>query len=401
MDWRSQKLFPDYEINLGWVEKKMLHVFPENKWASAKFEPVTEAGFMSYLIRIIIEYEITNKNSSKNAPKKIFIKVPNYKGAIVAWESAGVVEDECAAAQGIGTVTLMTETEGRFYSLFKNKNYNLKIPRIFYVNLDTTDNKVQCLIMEEILDVTTVDVVEGLNKTQLYNIVDFIIQLQVLSFIENLDNPGAPPEDWNNLPITFNDYVLNARKRYMREFPKTLGPLIESVYNECFKGIEDTEATKDICLKYKPHMCFINHGDLWTSNILFDPKDRNTIKCVVDWQLAGKTTPFEDLTYILFSCITPELRRECQDDVFKYYYENLKASVESHGKSLPFNYQDLVEVFYEVLPHYVNRNLFAISIWTASPLCKTGKDDEEERIWRLNSRLKAMLEDVKEKNFFK
>ncbi|CEF61005.1 Protein kinase-like domain and Uncharacterised oxidoreductase Dhs-27 family and CHK kinase-like domain-containing protein [Strongyloides ratti] len=400
MEWRLQKLFDWCEIDIGWVEKKMLLKFPENKWLSARLESVIQAGFMSHLIRIVIEYENTQENYKAIAPNTILIKVPNYKNASMALKSAELIEDKYAVSQGIGIIKLLSETEGRFYSLVNDKNHNLKIPKIFYLNLDNSNNEIQCIIMEEVLDVYTIDIVEGLNKTQLYNLVDFIIELHLLSFMENLDNPGSSYEEWNKLPLSFNDYVLNARKRYMNEYPDSLGPLIEKTFNKYLK-VDNIDEIKYKCLEDKPNMCFLSHGDLWTSNILFDAKDKNNLRCVVDWQLALKTSPFEDLTHLLFSCISPELRRECQNDVFKYYYKNLKNSVEKQGKSLSFNYQDLTKMFYEMLPYLVNRNLFAISMWTASSLCKTGKNDEEERIFKLNSRLKALFEDIETNNLMK
>uniref|UniRef100_A0A0N4Z8N8 peptidylprolyl isomerase n=1 Tax=Parastrongyloides trichosuri TaxID=131310 RepID=A0A0N4Z8N8_PARTI len=376
MNWKEQQLFDGCPLTIGWIQEKMEAQFPGNEWESATIESVQDAGFMAYLLRVMIKYKNSIDNITNGPPRNVLIKIPNYKNAAIAWKSAGLIGEKEAEIQGIGTLKLMTRSEGQFYSMMRDyrDKYNFQIPRIFYINIEEENGKVPCIIMEEIFDVYRVDIVKGLNKTQLYNLVDFIIKMHTISFVENLKNPGATYEEWCALPIPFDGYIVNARKRYLKEHPNTIGALAERVYEEYFKGNKECE--------------------IWTSNILFDSNDQNKVKCIIDWQLAEKTNPFVDLAHLLYSCIPVSMRRECQYDVYKYYYENLKKSIESYGKCIPFTYEELVIAFYDILPHIVNRNFFAISMWTGSPICKTGKDDEEERTNELNSRLEAMLEDV-------
>uniref|UniRef100_A0AC35TQ85 CHK domain-containing protein n=1 Tax=Rhabditophanes sp. KR3021 TaxID=114890 RepID=A0AC35TQ85_9BILA len=408
MTFREEKLYEQCPMDLGWIENVMMKHYPDNRWKNASIKKLDQEGFMAYLRRITIEYDrdingnITSEENYDSPVSKVLIKIPNFVGAGKAWEASGCVSGENLVKQADMIVTNMMETENDCYKILTkyHEAYQIPIPKIF-CSIDgrqTTPNEVPVLIMEEIQDVKIVDVIEGFTSKQLYAIIDIVIRLHALTIIEKIDNPARPDARWESIPVPFKCMVDTAIDSIIEKDPSTIAILLEKVFKESYKDM-DWSATKTASIKEKPQFKTLNHGDCWQTNILMDANDNDKIKGLIDWQLAEITNPFVDICHLLFSCVPVVIRRKQQSEIFKYYYKNLKLTVESKGKEVGFSYEELKEVFIDALPYNVGRNVFALIMWRSSPLCKTGKDDEEFRTNELNSRLSAMLEDIIDNSF--
>jgi thiamine kinase-like enzyme len=73
-----------------------------------------------------------------------------------------------------------------------------------------------------------------------------------------------------------------------------------------------------------PYPHSLTHGDLRSDNII-QPSEQGGEFCVLDWQLAGKGDPINDLARWLVQSISIEDRKATEQDLLKLYYDQLLA----------------------------------------------------------------------------
>uniref|UniRef100_T1GKX6 CHK kinase-like domain-containing protein n=1 Tax=Megaselia scalaris TaxID=36166 RepID=T1GKX6_MEGSC len=73
----------------------------------------------------------------------------------------------------------------------------------------------------------------------------------------------------------------------------------------------------------------LNHGDIWSNNIMFSYNDQNELQdtCFVDFQMSKYGSPFYDLYYFLLSSVALDIKLEKFDYFIKFYHDNLIESL--------------------------------------------------------------------------
>ena len=109
----------------------------------------------------------------------------------------------------------------------------------------------------------------------------------------------------------------------------------------------------------------VTHGDYRLDNLLFSDGDKPTAT-VIDWQSVLLGPPLIDAGIFLGTCLTPEARREHQDDLLKRFHDGLVA-----GGVTGFSFDDCRESF-RICSLYV----FLLGVGTSVMLQQTERGDQ-------------------------
>lgn len=70
-------------------------------------------------------------------------------------------------------------------------------------------------------------------------------------------------------------------------------------------------------------MALITHTDFWCNNLMFKEVDGECKCAVLDWQMVTYSRPTNDLSLLLVSSVSAELRRAHTDEILDVYWEKL------------------------------------------------------------------------------
>ena len=134
--------------------------------------------------------------------------------------------------------------------------------------------------------------------------------------------------------------VANAlRPLYAAVLPSLFAAFLERYANSIDEGtaqfVRELADALTLFSEYQsPHAC-VTHGDFRTDNLLFGAQGGSVALCVVDWQTVGVGSPMLDVAYFLTTSLSPEEREAHEEELLRYYVEQLTA----HGVSFS---EDLV-----------------------------------------------------------
>ena len=66
------------------------------------------------------------------------------------------------------------------------------------------------------------------------------------------------------------------------------------------------------------------HGDVRVDNVMFGPDDQHPV-VLIDWQAVMVSNPLQDLAYLLSQNLTVDDRRAHEDELVRYYFDQLVA----------------------------------------------------------------------------
>ncbi|GMT22281.1 hypothetical protein PFISCL1PPCAC_13578, partial [Pristionchus fissidentatus] len=107
------------------------------------------------------------------------------------------------------------------------------------------------------------------------------------------------------------------------------------------------------------------HGDMWSPQFLWKNDD---LLSLVDWQLAHIGSLTEDLHRLLSLCISVEMKERVTAPLLRYYYNQLTATMKAKNTEVPFTFDYLQKDYRETLPLTACMSLFALSLWSNSPV---------------------------------
>lgn len=150
-------------------------------------------------------------------------------------------------------------------------------------------------------------------------------------------------------------------EKFSKQLEALMDVALKAIENEDEHYIERVKLLKKNGIKYISYACdgknaepyaTLNHGDLWTNNMLFkynDNSEPEDIRCL-DYQLNRYASPAMDFLYMIFTCSTHEMREKYYDKLLKEYHDSLSNCLKEFGsdvqKLFPF------EAFLEHLQRY-------------------------------------------------
>ncbi|KAJ1348215.1 hypothetical protein KIN20_003470 [Parelaphostrongylus tenuis] len=325
-------------------------------------------GHMSEILRLHLEWS----NSTKNLPKTVIAKIPGSK------KSEESLDHSCNSTKGIATlstksgegeviVKMMHKIEMETYALLKEtKCDGLAVPYL-YDSLPLS-SPTPCLLMEDIHSSHMIDLIDGFNDEQLYQIVDQLVAFHIYCFThENWKSCGFEDKVNSNY-WTYVAMINDMGKQLMAEYPllkNGLTLLLEKYTASGLWYIEHLQYYRknDVIRTYV-------HGDLWAANILWrDGK----LAAIVDWTLCHPGPLTEDLQRLLVTSCTVETRKRMTRPLLKYYFENVQRKMSEIRKEMPFSFKDLEDDYHRTLPYTCVQTLFAVGFWWHTPIVQKGK----------------------------
>ncbi|VDM59595.1 unnamed protein product [Angiostrongylus costaricensis] len=282
----------------------------------------------------------------------------------------------------------MHKIEMDTYAMFKKvKCDGLTMPYL-YDSLPLS-SPTPCLLMEDIHSSYMLDVIDGFNDEQLYQIVDQIVALHVYSFThDSWKSCGMgtkiEPSYWK-----FVTMINEMGKHLMAEYPTLERGLTLLYENYTANGLWYIEYLQhyqknDIIRTYV-------HGDLWAANILWRS---DKLAGIIDWALCHAGSLTEDLQRVLVTSCSVETRRRMTRTLLKYYFDSMQGKMAEIHKEMPFSFKDLEDDYHRTLSYTCGLTLFAAGFWSQTSIIRRGKPDDNARMNELVSRLQSLLDDT-------
>jgi len=228
----------------------------------------------------------------------------------------------------------------------------LKVPEIYHTNLDTTvagesAESATVLVMEELnfQGFRMVDKRYGCTREGAMEILSALGNFHALSCTwlkkhKNADGSySLPPSvDFILTPMDFKDLIVGMFRTTWSNSIKVLQHFGLSEAAEWLEGqekyIDEIFDVPDL-LKAGPLAC-ICHGDCWSNNFLFHFDDNGAVDDVriVDWQTLIPDSAGRDVYHFLTSTTTPELRKECGQELLEHYVDTFISAVKKLGVCL-------------------------------------------------------------------
>ncbi|KPJ01421.1 hypothetical protein RR46_03193 [Papilio xuthus] len=176
----------------------------------------------------------------------------------------------------------------------------------------------------QMLDKTT-----PLNNQAVRLILKDLANFHSLSYIlRNKD-----PELFKNFMGTLVNAMINEKTIQQTQmfFEHTLNDLKTIFDNDRYKNVI-TDVTQYLIKGWMKLMnsdagskySVIQHGDLWTNNIMFQMQGDQPNDCIfIDYQLSRDSLPVSDIHYLLFSCTDYQTRSKHYHEWMDYYHSEL------------------------------------------------------------------------------
>uniref|UniRef100_A0A915CDY8 CHK kinase-like domain-containing protein n=2 Tax=Parascaris univalens TaxID=6257 RepID=A0A915CDY8_PARUN len=372
-----------------WLSDALRATFHFRKWNGVKFEGLHEAkGYMSQIMRAYPDWE------GEQLPESFIIKIPTY--STTAEKAIDIPidnENDNECQKTILLIKIFHRTESKIYELFEQlESPPVPTPRVYFNrnSSGTWNDEFSVLVMEDLGKYSTVDIVVGFNDMQMYAIVDAIVDLHVYSFTHN---------GWESVGFSLQELketesiatILGAlADRLKQRSPYHFGKI--DMLMELL-GKDDWSERYLISCHSGEILCALAHGDLWSENIMWEG---NTLRAIIDWQLAHCGSITEDIMRVLSTCVSVTSRKRLTKPLLSYYYTKLKNKMADCGKTLPFTFADVEDSYRSTLLYTAAMTIFAAAVWSNSAVLKDGSANETQRINEIFDRTKSIIEEAVE-----
>lgn len=276
-------------------------------------------GFMGQLARITLHYQ----GESGSAPERLIAK----------FAASRADTREMAREQNL------YEREIGFYEDI-GQQVGLRVPACYYSDYDR-ENQYFVLLLEDMAPGLPSDQVAGASQETSRQVVEQFARMHA-RWWNSAELDQYPWARWIINEMSMDEGLARLRESMAEaeasgrfdDYPemKRLMPLLPPLFR----------------LEPAPPFPFsLTHGDLRSDNIIA-PSDAGGEFCVIDWQLAGKGDPVNDLARWLAQSISISDRRETEQTLLKLYHDTLlEEGVEgfSYRKFINAYKMNLVVIF--------------------------------------------------------
>lgn len=274
---------------------------PDDSVASVTNQPFAEGlGFLSYLFKSELTYDGTA------GPGTVIVKFAT----------------DMPSQRGIADGLSFYQRELHFYREVA-EHIPLRTPVVHACVMDTESTEF-VLVMEDLSDLRPMDQITGASRDDALRSAAALAQFQAphwgadLSDLESTFLPLNHPINQAVLPQVFGA----GWERCKIEGADVLTPEVISFgnrYVELLPWMVDQLSTGQT----------LTHGDWRADNLLVD----GDVPAVVDFQICGIAAGAYDLAYFMSQSMEPEVRRECESEMFDAYYGGLDAAGATYDRA--------------------------------------------------------------------
>ena len=276
-------------------------------------------GFMGQLARLAIEYE----SAPEEAPRSLVAKLPTAD----------------PGGQAIGNMMGLWLRESKFYERVA-ADVKIRVPRCYH-NAAREEDTAYVLLLEDLAPLEPADQLDGASPEQARRVLSEIARfhaswwedprLDEFDWMPRVDGPQSQligpmfEAGWPGFVDRYRDRID----------PRTIG------WAESF-----VSKIQDWMQSYANEPVTIAHGDFRLDNMFFGKDGEYAL---IDWQMSMCCPGQADVVYFLATNVTPEVRREIEDDLLRLYYDTLLAEgVDGDG----YAFDTLVRGYHEGLVFY-------------------------------------------------
>ena len=192
----------------------------------------------------------------------------------------------------------------------------LRSPRLWYSDFNQRRQHF-VLLMEDLHDLETLDQVAGSDATQAQQAIETLAQLHSKFWNKTHQAPvadsfgGLRRKNFIPLQILYAMQLHKALTQHHKLLPPATQMLLKTF------GLHLAEHARNLA---RGPVSFV-HGDYRLDNLFYDSNAQEFV--VLDWQLSGISSPLYDVAYFLGNSTTPEVRRQCEQQVLAAYHEHV------------------------------------------------------------------------------
>ncbi|XP_015126055.1 uncharacterized protein LOC107047743 [Diachasma alloeum] len=280
-------------------------------------------NYLSYLTRFTLKYIC-------NVPKGLYHEVEHNVAHLIIKEepdSNGMTLEYVRETNIFDTERLMLEEIVPKIEKLIGKRLS---PKAYY-----SSNEPNIIVMEDLVSLgfQNKNRKVGLNKKQMFMILENIADFHAASVLLNEQNPGCVSRFASGFinsktPVAFFTFISNGLESIGNSVRNWPGEKFVSISNKLIN--KSREIIQKLFIVYQcdaDELQVLNHGDLWVNNIMFKDDGNGEPQEVrfVDYQMCIWSSPAIDLLYFLG--IVPETSiKMTNDEIFLQCYLNRFAS---------------------------------------------------------------------------
>ena len=251
-------------------------------------------GFMGQLARITLTYNETNHT----APQSLIAKF-----AAARADTREMARDQNLYRREIG-----------FYQDI-GQDVGIRVPACYHSEFDEASQHF-VMLLEDMSPGEASDQVEGTSKQTSRQVIEQFARLHAKWW----NNHQLDDYDWAKWII--NEMSMDEGLARLRE---SIAEVEQTGRFDAYPEMKRLMYLLPPLFRMQPappHPFSLAHGDLRSDNII-QPTTQGGEFCVLDWQLAGKGDPVNDIARWLAQSISVEDRRETEQDLLKLYHDKL------------------------------------------------------------------------------
>ncbi|XP_013149178.1 PREDICTED: uncharacterized protein LOC106111590 [Papilio polytes] len=149
--------------------------------------------------------------------------------------------------------------------------------------------------------------------------------------LESLVNPMFDPKNIAQSQIFFQQIARDVIEIcHSSKYRNVISDIMQNIITPWKKLISSDNGSK---------YSVIQHGDLWTNNIMFQVQNNQPTKCIfLDYQMSRESLPVSDIHYFIFNCTDYETRSKHYHEWMDYYHSELDRHLNHFGLKANYIY---------------------------------------------------------------
>ncbi|XP_014355175.2 uncharacterized protein LOC106708211 [Papilio machaon] len=219
----------------------------------------------------------------------------------------------------------------------------LKYPLCYGTTMETNS---EIILLEDLVmsNFTMLDKAKTLNNETVKLVLKDVAKFHGMSYVLRYKEPQMLDKLLNSLfnPM-FDPKNFDQSKMFFEQIAREVITICDSSkYRNIIVDIMQNLTTpwkKIIASDKGTKYSIIQHGDLWTNNIMFQIQNNQPVKCIfLDYQMSRDSLPPSDIHYFIFNCTDYETRSKHYHEWMDYYHSELERFLNYFGLKASYIY---------------------------------------------------------------